>query len=111
MEYYVVSRDIAEQLKAAGYPQNTQFYWTTNVDFYLISAAARLMSNSSKNFTAAPLSDEMLESLPTSILKLWKHSLGFSAGYAGTKDVSSDTPANALAQLWIWCKTNGYLEN
>lgn len=128
MERYVVSRYLAEKLKEVGYPQyNYNFYWTLpNPDdsgyepFVVDEHGAEMYEKHRK--AAAPLSDELLEQLPQ-WLKLFRNDKHVywagmvSDGYYNGKNwpdsahawFDSKKPADALAQLWLWCKENGHL--
>ena len=128
MEKYLVSRELAEKLKAAGYPQNTQFGWdfdmddNGNNDGYYVTEQ---VGNEKVGYlTAAPLSDELLEQIPdtyevkkgiTGSFVMRKFKGIYVVGYmwAGSRIVyashSADKPADALAELWLYCKENNYV--
>lgn len=127
MEQYVVSRELAKKLKAAGYPQFTLRYWERYKDvegvWKVHLATSRAWETSEYN--AAPLSDELLEQLPTYIAldeEMHAHlemttaeSKGLRCEYIDGHNVCygamyADKPADALASLWLWCKEHGYLE-
>lgn len=111
MEKYVVSPELAEKLKASGYPQTPQhFYYHDgmlmyNVNKYELSGQA----------VAAPLSDELLEQLfdaltltirsYESAMKTVVIEAAAVRGHSATSAVGK--PADALAELWLWCKEEG----
>lgn len=122
MEKYVVSRELAEKLKAARYPQNTEYsYWlepTGNSDY---SAKLELRKRTDKYpeyQTSTPLSDELLEQLfgvLTLTIRSYNEEDKFVLievetirGNAATS--SQGKPADCLAELWLWCAENGYVE-
>lgn len=136
MEKYTVSRELAQKLKDAGYPQKS--FWSFGGD-PLVDDKLQILDcgrvyhlkrdDKSWVFYAAPLSDELLEQLPRSIpskiydgkkAELWlrKDDGKYFVWYyvTGIEDVESDfgahadMPANALAKLWLWAKENGHLK-
>lgn len=137
MERYVVSRPLAEKLKAAGYPQNTwfTFYIRTNTatpnDCTLYSscfAEEKVITDDAQfihaELVAAPMTDELMEELP----KVLEHpATGGDYGLGITFDLESKTysadyarsmlphakdekPVDALARLWLRCVENGYVK-
>jgi hypothetical protein len=127
MDKYVVSRELAEKLKAAGYPQRTgEYVWSRNHKYeeskwYVVHTRGLHESDLMEYvFIAAPLSDELLEQLPGQIdgiydLGIWpgkdnRTLVGFAepdGGFQG--DQYANKPADALAELWLWCKQEGHL--
>jgi len=131
MEKYTVSRELAEKLKKAGFPQTTQY------TYYIFHSEVKFLDKISVNqhfsdravsdddLFAAPISDELLEQLPKLInrnqflsltypINLWVACYTVTvAGRDGTKlkDMpTGDTAVEALAQLYLWCAEHGYLE-
>lgn len=123
MEKYVVSRQLAEELIDAGYPQvGNQFMWVhrdsnkANI-WYVLSTrnADRYLEGYSTS--AAPLSDELLEQLKTVQPNMWFSGFGSWEVETQIPDIepseqgeqTNQKPADALAELWLWCKENGHL--
>lgn len=113
VEKYVVSPTLAEKLKASGYPQTPQYFYYIagvlmyNVNKYELSTQA----------VVAPLSDELLEQMPD-----WAASVkeGSYADVSPDKKYSAQRiaefpvyyaakPADALAELWLWYKKYGHI--
>lgn len=117
MEKYVVSRELSEKLKAAGYPQMTVHYWHPKLtDGGLDSWSG------GDDAVAAPLSDELLEQLPMIDNGYFPHlfkpnraeptSKWCANYYTGNHilhHVEAAKPADALAGLWLFCKENGHV--
>lgn len=118
MEKYVVSRELAERLKAAGFPQlDNQYAWSVQSKYVLNMELREAVDG----WFAAPLSDELLEKLPAIIreynpnklLVVAKQESGsYWVAYDDTANHGffSDKPADALAGLWLWCKEQGYID-
>lgn len=122
MEKYCVSQPLAERLKKAGYPQDTLHRYYIG-DGY----EAKLLTEHDWNehfadegiregeILAAPLSDEILERLPIGFTIVTRFNDEWVASWAinATADdwaCLSDSPANALASLWLELKENVLLE-
>lgn len=118
MEKYVVTRELAIQLKDANFPQNTEFCWFPADGQHFV-----MKNQGSKKAPAAPISDEILEQLrlldierKTYTVRIVKSTagLGYSVCYwhrnITPKSDQEDyfgiqngaTLADALAKLWIW---------
>lgn len=150
MEQYVVSRELAEKLKEADFPQNTQWFWRFSkpaglskiyycedmrYDNERFKGPMHQRFREDNEFFAAPMTDELLEQLPTTIVlpnskgrayleAQWSDyrtcRYDYRDGYGSVLDDLVDFPddphnwykknADALAYLWIWCKENGYLD-
>lgn len=138
MEKYTVSRELAQKLKEAGYPQEAEHHWCYEFDVNNYKTGEKVVyhkdwlwyhDTQDMAICAAPLSDELLEQLPRSIpskiydgkkAELWlrKDDGKYFVWYyvTGIEDVESDfgahadMPANALAKLWLWAKANGHLK-
>jgi hypothetical protein len=132
MDKYVVSRELAEKLFDAGYIQtSTEFmYWHrrgNNKDVWYVKSSRNWHEHSEAfDHVAAPLSDELLEQLPVSVpdgqadnfFIMQRGRSGIFVGYPNSQGVTSlskfnpldhDKPADALAELWLWCKQEGHL--
>lgn len=123
MERFVVSKELAEQLKAKGFPQKTQYAW-----WYSPLAKQDLLMrsegiNSHAHITAAPMTDELLDVLPKTVDDFYDLTIEVSQGFAVYYYDSDDNRVfkqnyihdykslpNALARLWLWCKAAGHLE-
>jgi hypothetical protein len=122
MENFVVSKDLAEKLKEAGFPQyNCEFYWTlpnpadpSYVPFVVDAHGSEMYEQSRK--AAAPLSDEILVQLPKGVVMgtytnppqvVTEYRRGDIRGYGRSQELR---PSDALAELWLFCKANNYLE-
>lgn len=141
MEKYTVSKDLAQKLKDGGFEQNTQYSWYQPcdgasyepLDKWRLVATKNILSKPdfAYNSIAAPLSDEVLEHLPSFIPSeqyeqkayLWmrKDPTSYCAWYRVNdpkygEDITSEDGhvgeklADQLAQLWLYCKEHGYLE-
>lgn len=129
MERFVVSRYLAERLKQAGFSQQTEFMWCR----YSLGGWSVLHSDIGKDLKlavssgerleemAAPMTDELLEHLPKVIglceLVIYPHDHSVTAQYEDVEDVppmGAYPPrtrfVDELAEVWLWCKDNGYLE-
>jgi hypothetical protein len=135
MEKYVVSRELAEKLKDAGYPQKSIYGWAdetkvekayyfADVKGYILLINVGLISDFYEHEyqpIAAPLSDELLEQLPDVVnldygfvLTKSAHLGGYACGFmddntSTTESRKADKPVDALAKLWLWCKENDHL--
>jgi hypothetical protein len=133
MEKFVVSRELAERLDGADYPQDTMYIWLRTFDGRSWSnwqleprKPASTWPAGSEQFPA-PLSDELLEQLPeyglVSIVnsetdltldengkpnKKWV--LDYTLERQGYPSVIANSPANALAKLWLWLKEHGHVQ-
>lgn len=134
MEKYTVSRELAQKLKEADYPQNTQFW---HVNKKSGAPDVRWGHGGKLDIIAAPLSDELLEQLPAYVLdKQNRHSEKGcptctceneyrcllevrKSAVAYVSDLHHraipyynqyDHRPDALAELWLWCKANGHLK-
>lgn len=127
MEKHVVSRELAKQLEAAGYQQSNDgrptcyFVWDTWMEGEWEVRAAKDCYGS---HIVAPLSDELLEQLPPTytikdthcnlFMERIHNALDVKIMQLGTDiiwvDFAREKPADALAELWLWCKENGHVE-
>jgi hypothetical protein len=149
MDKYVVSQELSEKLKGAGYPQNAQYYWgrfspdqelklSTHPDWVDNKESVNQAVKLGIEFYVAPLTDELLGQLPKFVMdKQMRHadkhqcpSCTCEAEYKCLLEIRRNAIAyvsdlhhraipyyesyerlpDALAQLWLWCKENGYLE-
>jgi hypothetical protein len=137
IEKYVVSRDLSEKLKTAGYSQKTQFAFMAMLRPdgsrapEMLNEVKYQTQPEKEGFTvvtvcAAPLSDELLEQLPAKyVLRdgddyfLQIRKLGDDSGYSASLYLTSnlvgrrfeaDKPADALAELYCWCVEQGYIK-
>lgn len=123
-----VSLEIAKKLKEAGWAQELcahgteLFYVTTHADKDAIWSREGIerWHGVVKEQTAAPTIGELLEALPLERRNF--HNLrapltlerelvvgGWFAGYHDDIGISSDTPADALAELWMALKEKGLI--
>lgn len=135
MEKYVVSRELAEKLKGAGYPQKAQFFirvhkpndlhmlytheqMIVDNDRFRASREPNMRFREENEFFAAPLSDELLEVLPfaslmpapkTGDFKYQAYAISLSRGIQPAHREYADKPADALAKLYLWCKEHNYV--
>lgn len=136
LQDYVVSRELAEELKKAGYPQEACNHWQSPHDdkWGLYRSSGLLWREGSKYSYAAPLSDEILEQLPKTInlpnskgvafletewIKQDECHYDYRDGYGSVLDDLVAYPIHphnwyqnteALARLWLWCKAEGYIK-
>lgn len=141
MDKYVISFEQAQQLKKAGFPQDTVYkYYQVIVtgEVKLIAGVFKELEIGGKQtrMFAAPLTDEIQQQLPDKIndryVKLEIRTLAksvfmpmlveesletideyFHPDYSeiAWDDDTADrirTLPNALAELWMWCETQGY---
>ena len=129
MEKYVVSRELAEKLKEAGFKQSGIYYHyqkngPDSSHYGLYRAGNLLWVEGSSSSIAAPLSDELLEQLPD-YTKIFRKNKGdeprMSAGVI-SQNVNDPTYVNghvwrnaqkhpdSLAELWLYCKEHGLLD-
>jgi len=123
IEKYVVSLDLAKKLKEAGWNKPKLHFWVKGeignpfvVDYEL--------AKSFEILAPAPLAEEILEELPKRITKpmvtYWLD-ISFIKRSNIVKYIEYDwlhilidkeAPklSDALAQLWLWLKEHGYLE-
>lgn len=133
MEKYVVTRELADELLDAGYPQaQSQFLWVRRPDgavwFLTPGRNYTKYMNFDYDMVDTPLSDELLEQLKElepaiqvvsnpsqdALYNSVKTMLGKTTAFVPFMRMgdypSADKPADALARLWLWCKAEGYLE-
>lgn len=127
MEKYTVSRELAEKLKGAGYPQKTVFGWALNSNpEYPPKVFEFGQSFNVEEWVAAPMSDELLEQLPWYLVTEYQdYDLIIRSGmafYEACNNVEDVIPheyplyphkpsiADALAQLWLYCKEHNLLD-
>jgi len=144
MERYVVSRELAEKLKAAGYEQyesKYRYYYGDGYDGLLLDEHMWSQHFADEGIregeiVAAPLTDELLEQLPnvienkddaypyyllvqnpfTTDRRAHYHTVGGGSGRLRTtlNDTAiavANKQCDALAELWLWCKEHGYLDD
>lgn len=133
MTNHVVSLDLAKQLKEAGYPQGTEFYWhrrgkdvSENPAYKSRVIDQRTLNTMSDqgSYVAAPLATELLEQLPPRIegedLEVYKGIGGpdyhYYVQYAARRHnegvlqcLGAESLPDALAQMWLWLKKEGHL--
>ena len=65
---YVTSLELSQQLKEAGFPQDTEFWWGSNLDLDGVAQGWHIVSQKDARLYilsfAAPLTDELMEILP-----------------------------------------------
>ncbi len=121
MDKYVVSLELAEKLKAAGYRQTedgrstSYFVWATWMEG---ESEVRAAKDTYGSYIAAPMGDELLEQLPKEnqklgYLELCQDGQNWMPRYVKvprtTIWIKNLKPADALAELWLWCKKNGHV--
>lgn len=131
MEKHVVSRELAEKLKEAGYPHNTfNVYERSDSipkgEWYLTQPEfmrryGLWTTQEVKERMAAPMTDELLEQLPNYIQDNYLQIIAYGDKYEATYQriggsrswlvsESNNKPVDALAQLWLYCKANGHIK-
>jgi len=139
MENYVVSLELAKELKEVGFPQNDgEWYWIQVRLGYKWEWKLYLLANSpyaiDNDKIRAPLVEEITKELPDHIAierdgerkKYWLnievYKEGCRAGYRTDPATLGEMPewlyvsdvypklSDALAQLWLWAYERGYLE-
>lgn len=131
----VPSKDICEQLAAAGFPQNTLFYWVYEIDsdMWEIDPYAGLdydlliKSNDYSKVFAAPTAEEIGLVLPDEVyatidgrtdktkfpLKIEKHGNSWSVCYYLTFTclviTTHENLAIAMAKMYLYLKSNNLL--
>lgn len=130
MERYVVSKDLAERLKAAGFPQTTVHSWFMDYSGHGndepkvgVRDYASSVSGERTDTACAPISDELLEQLEGiefgATVSHGKISGNYGAWLAGLTTFErvmenpsfqeAEKPADALAELYLWCADHGHL--
>lgn len=134
MKKYTVSLQLAKELKKAGFPQETQFYYQgvqkeiDNEKGYALNFKENLYSHKDIINVAAPIADEILGKLPA-IIKYnnlvphlmiekswlrgeWYWMVYFADYSVGTiLDGQSDlTLANAAAKMYVYLEKHNLLE-
>ena len=135
LEQIVTSKDLSEELKAAGFEQDTINVWERSdsipkSEYYLTQPELMRRyglwgTQEVKERVAAPTTDELLAVLPKAIGKdlaaniLTLHYNQFittpwqvyyrdkGGSFGGKEKQSADTPVNALARLWLELKREG----
>lgn len=127
-----VSLELSKQLKEAGYPQESYFYWEKWVTeeegyslLHYISITEWNEDDKNRMFTS-PTADEILDQLPISVktneihffIKLYKSGIYWIISYL-QKDLtevyknlyqtSSESIADAAAKMWLYLKKNNLL--
>lgn len=118
-----VSLELAKQLKEAGFPQETDFFYTR---YGGDKWGVNLNLGIAKEFgIAAPTADDLLDSLPANTditLSIKKGSKQYHVNYWwGTPNplrkgsvtdywqTHGDNPADALAEMWIYLKKHNLM--
>lgn len=122
MERFVVSRELAQKLKDAGYQKrSTILVWWRVVDSkrknkqeWFLAKRTPMLEIKPYEILAAPMSDELLEKIPNvndERLTVWKLLSGGYSAEIPIKDgyYEAAKPVDALAQLWLGLKANGHL--
>lgn len=124
-----VSLETAGKLKETGYPQESEKYWVVAPDKrqeggctppYLMANEPCDVFRIPKPIAAAPCACEILKQLPAHIenmtLSVFKGSMEYGCAY---EDIVNDkvlihfhnkSLAQACAELWLWCKKEGYIK-
>lgn len=122
MKQHVVSLELAKQLKEAGYPNNTLWYWAVEMyngyetDRWSLAPTEHLLEEHVK--CPAPLTDEILAQLPHNIKIVRLHDATNQAHKVGwfsvwlSKHPNSPVEKNkslpdALAKMWLYLKKDG----
>lgn len=126
MEKYVVSRELAQKLKDAGYPQETYHMhvkwelseWQVMPSDIGTDIHLETLSGRRTDTVAAPMTDELLEQLPEYIpdsqvagiynLNIQKVYREYRATYGMVLYVKDGRMPETLAQAWLWLRDNGY---
>lgn len=126
LEDCVPDRERCEQLMAAGMPQETLFKWVWQESedrWFVCSEEDRRAWSQNQLYFAAPLVSELLERLPKRIrykehdcrlLIRFQEVGNLVVGYRASYDMWAigmsirDTLPNALADLLLWAKKEGY---
>ena len=120
IEKYVVSLSLAKKLKEAEWAKETEFIWARG----FVDLSAFWFKYDSEEVLPAPLAEEILEELPKRIAKpMITYLLDITPIKGGNIiryieynwlhvliDKEAPKLSDALAQLWLWLKENGYLE-
>lgn len=129
-----VSLETSKLLKEKGFRQDTQWYWIEEHQFnqhkiYSIELLCQLSSSEliHKSF-AAPTTDELLEELPCVIVKeqepkkdvnCWlqidktgdtEYLVRYVHSQSELCSYNGESLPEALAQMWLWLKSEGLLE-
>jgi hypothetical protein len=101
MESLVTSLETSKKLKAAGFPQETEFYfgWSAKAQEYVLNQSP---SQEDHRFIAAVSAQEIADQLPNDVV-LSQNPKWFARS-ATTTAASADTMAEALAGLWLKLK-------
>lgn len=113
MDEYVVSRELAERLKDAGFPQTTEHLWNGGS----VVTRQHLLWSQIKpgKWPGAPLSDEILahvRQFDFTIINLNSHMLSLSSDSLDDPEAAifGKNFAEVLANFWLELKANNYLE-
>jgi hypothetical protein len=113
IEPYVVSLKIAKQLKSAGYPQNNCLFYRDKKKGRIYFYDESEVQGAPSLFYAAPISDEILDKLPEKYdmsfgVEGFIYLCGKRKKYIFDKETSRP---DALAELWLRAKKEGYFED
>ena len=115
-----VTRELAEKLKAAGVVQESEYCWYTllqvaesNPRRTRIDVNFGTPDSEWAEYSAAFDCAELLEMLPKDsfVRKICGVSGDeFMADITGFRNITANTPAEALGKLYLWCLENGHVE-
>lgn len=119
MHPYTTSQELAEKLKAAGFPQNTQYNWSRPLyrgGEFKLHHRVQVETREVKERHAAPIAEELLAELPKELdgTELEIHPLvggKWGVGYQEHFGAIDKSLSNSLAQLYLWLAEHGYLES
>lgn len=113
-----VGLELAKQLRDAGYPQESLFYWEIHEsleekgDF----SGARLVTHIypksvayAMNTYAAPTASELGEQIKGHVLPYWNHGTGWQIKQLKGEYHRCNSEADARAKLWLTLKHQGLL--
>ncbi len=125
-----ITLETAQQLKAAGFPQNAEYYWASGDDNPTRSATEQMkwrlrtkqelkQAPAQGTRYAAPTAEEVLEQLPDRVdqyrLIILKSKGWFTVQYGTVRPVAFSEVAQSLAEaaalLWLDLKKEGILKN
>src|SRR6266496_4508769 len=137
LEGIVVNLELAKELKASSYPQETNFYWNDiaqkvtvkpilmpaeELDFIEAHSTEDFKRTLGKGVFAAPIASEIGEHLPTTISGLdymaitmerrnGKHVVRYPSTNNELREIrfEDETEANARAKMWLFLKQENLL--
>lgn len=125
MKEFCVDLEIARELKENGFPQNNDYYWYKNNDWFISRPNYDDAFEDKMRYYSAPTSDEILKELPNTIewigeytiidydLVIEKTKNGYEVSYSESNSLHiefSEKSSNALAKMWLYLKKEGYIK-